>query len=425
MGAEQDDVGGDRGRVQVLLVLDRVGAERAGDDDQGRGAVELRRALLPRRLLQLCQRLAGRRRGSARARSGGGWAPSGPARAVRAARPRPSGSGPNALCVRRVRDRGLDVHAWNIAVEWTRAAFCMPDMRNVPLVSAYQAKRRPSHQGRPIARAVAARPMPIGVQGEGAGAVMRSPVPRATRTPGDGCAFRHVAAGAGIGGPCPATTGGTGPDPAGAARSGRRRELSPPEDGAGSSAGAACDRAAGWRAGGSSRRAVTGAPSACGWRGGGRDRQRLAGGRDQHLAGHPDRGLVARLPSSGSGRRWPGGRRGSRGALLPPAVALAGSAPTAIIPCTAQAVDCELTPPDAAEREAAVGALVLAQVGEAARAPPGVAASPASPTPVTSALLGGPGTSPQPPSSFCTLAEPIERPVEAAGGARRRAGRRR
>ena len=57
VGAEQDDVGGDGGRVQVLLVLDRVVAEHAGDDDQGRGAVELRRPLGPGRLLQPLQRL--------------------------------------------------------------------------------------------------------------------------------------------------------------------------------------------------------------------------------------------------------------------------------------------------------------------------------------------------------------------------------
>ncbi len=57
VGGEQDDVGGDRGRVQVLLVLDRVAAEHGGDDDQGRRAVELRRALGAGRLLQARQRL--------------------------------------------------------------------------------------------------------------------------------------------------------------------------------------------------------------------------------------------------------------------------------------------------------------------------------------------------------------------------------
>ncbi len=57
VGAEQDDVGGDRGGVQVLLVLDRVVAEDAGDEDQGRGAVELRRPLGPGHLLQPRQRL--------------------------------------------------------------------------------------------------------------------------------------------------------------------------------------------------------------------------------------------------------------------------------------------------------------------------------------------------------------------------------
>ena len=43
VGGEQDDVGGDGGGVQVLLVLD-LGSpvERAGADDEGRGAVELR-----------------------------------------------------------------------------------------------------------------------------------------------------------------------------------------------------------------------------------------------------------------------------------------------------------------------------------------------------------------------------------------------
>ena len=55
VGGEQDDVGGDRGRVQVLLVLDGVAAEGAGDDDQGRGAVELGGALLAGGLLQARQ----------------------------------------------------------------------------------------------------------------------------------------------------------------------------------------------------------------------------------------------------------------------------------------------------------------------------------------------------------------------------------
>src|SRR5260221_3618929 len=57
MGGEQDDVGGDGGGVQVLLVGDRVAAERGRDDDHGRRAVELDRALRAGRLLQPRQRL--------------------------------------------------------------------------------------------------------------------------------------------------------------------------------------------------------------------------------------------------------------------------------------------------------------------------------------------------------------------------------
>ena len=68
VGGEQDDVGGDGGRVQVLLALDRVLAEDGGDDDQGRAAVELGGALGPGGVLQPRQRARGRRRGSARAR---------------------------------------------------------------------------------------------------------------------------------------------------------------------------------------------------------------------------------------------------------------------------------------------------------------------------------------------------------------------
>src|SRR4051812_40729133 len=56
VGGEQNDVGGDRGRVQVLLVLDGVADEPAGDGDEGRAAVELGGALGPGRLLQPRQR---------------------------------------------------------------------------------------------------------------------------------------------------------------------------------------------------------------------------------------------------------------------------------------------------------------------------------------------------------------------------------
>ena len=69
VGGEQDDVGGDRGRVQVLLVLDRVAAERRRADDQGRGAVELRRRLGAGGLLQALERpgpMTRKRQGSVR-----------------------------------------------------------------------------------------------------------------------------------------------------------------------------------------------------------------------------------------------------------------------------------------------------------------------------------------------------------------------
>ena len=100
VGGEQDDVGGDRGRVQVLLVLDRdrprarrrrrpaSAPGRAWPRPRGRRPPSARRAI------------AGRGRGTARARSGGGWAPTAPARAApraprgRAARARtPCGCG--------------------------------------------------------------------------------------------------------------------------------------------------------------------------------------------------------------------------------------------------------------------------------------------------------------------------------------------
>ena len=49
---EEDDVAGDRRRVQVLLVLDLVAGDLPGGDDEGRAAVELRRRLRPRSFLQ-------------------------------------------------------------------------------------------------------------------------------------------------------------------------------------------------------------------------------------------------------------------------------------------------------------------------------------------------------------------------------------
>src|SRR3954452_13409115 len=54
---QQDDVGGAGGGVQVLLVLDRVSGERAGADDQGRGAIELGGGLGPGGLLEALQGL--------------------------------------------------------------------------------------------------------------------------------------------------------------------------------------------------------------------------------------------------------------------------------------------------------------------------------------------------------------------------------
>jgi hypothetical protein len=48
---EQHDVAGDRGGVQVFLVLLGVAAQRTRGDDQGRGPVELRCRFRSRRLL--------------------------------------------------------------------------------------------------------------------------------------------------------------------------------------------------------------------------------------------------------------------------------------------------------------------------------------------------------------------------------------
>src|ERR1700679_899753 len=55
VGGEQDDVGGDRGGVQILLGLVGVVALDRGDDDQGRAAVELGGALGTGRVLQPSQ----------------------------------------------------------------------------------------------------------------------------------------------------------------------------------------------------------------------------------------------------------------------------------------------------------------------------------------------------------------------------------
>ena len=125
-----------------------------------------------------------------------------------------------------------------------------------------------------------------------------------------------------------------------------------------------------------------------------RDRQRIAGGGDQHLAGDPNRRLVARgrvavVAVAG----LPGGEV-VEGAAGRRSATLAGSAPTAIIPCTAQAVDCELTAARAAEGEAAVGALVLAQVGEAALGRLRARASPASPSRSRRRCSAGPARRP-------------------------------
>src|SRR4249920_2035450 len=141
VGAEQDDVGGDRGRVQVLLVLDRVGAERAGDDDEGRGAVELGRALGAGGLLEAGE---GPRPEHAEAPRRGQVVVGGPAGEVEQLEQlRPlQRLGPERL-VRAARpDRGLDLHG------------------------DYQPKRRPSSRGAAAARAVTARPIPIAVHGE-------------------------------------------------------------------------------------------------------------------------------------------------------------------------------------------------------------------------------------------------------------------
>ena len=83
VGAEQDDVGGDGSRVQVLLVLDRVGAERGRR--RGSGSGRGRASPLPRDRPPASAAPAsrGRRRGSARARSGGDSAPSARGRAAR------------------------------------------------------------------------------------------------------------------------------------------------------------------------------------------------------------------------------------------------------------------------------------------------------------------------------------------------------
>ena len=84
MRGKQDDVGGDRRRVQVLLIGDLVAALRRGADDEGRRAIELRRRLRARGLLEALESARGRRRGNARGWSGGGLAPT--ARARRAHR---------------------------------------------------------------------------------------------------------------------------------------------------------------------------------------------------------------------------------------------------------------------------------------------------------------------------------------------------
>src|SRR3954447_17682334 len=55
VGGKEDDVGRDGGRVEVLLVLDRVAAERGGADDHGRCAVELGGPLGPGRNLQAAE----------------------------------------------------------------------------------------------------------------------------------------------------------------------------------------------------------------------------------------------------------------------------------------------------------------------------------------------------------------------------------
>ena len=57
MGTEQDDVGGDAGGMEVLLVLNGVAPERAGADDKRWGTIELRGRFGPGRLLESLERL--------------------------------------------------------------------------------------------------------------------------------------------------------------------------------------------------------------------------------------------------------------------------------------------------------------------------------------------------------------------------------
>ncbi len=416
VGAEQDDVGGDRGRVQVLLVLDRVAAERAGDDDQGRGAVELRRPLRPGGLLQARQR----------GRTDDAKAPGRGQVVVR----RPAGQleqledllarerlRPEGLVGAARPDRGLDVHQREHS---RRSRAAMP---GEPKHGAPAGQPRSVDRERGLPAVAAAEPPRHGYRearrrpGRCRGASRatgpcrsRAPAPRRARP----APARRVPAPPSGGSPPPfAPDGGTAP-------------LGPSGEGApGATAAAAARFRRGARdgagepdpipdAGCAAGRAIPPSASSCGAAArpaAHRRRRRPAPRRSPRPASGRWK------PSSGSGRCLPAGRSGSRARCCRPTRSRRVG-PDRDHPLDRPGGRLGVDPARAAQGEAAVGALVLAQVGEAALRAAAVSGIACIAAAVTSALLGCPGSSPQPPSPFWTLPEPGQRLVQAAGGAR-------
>ena len=302
VAGQQDDVGGAGGGVQVLLVLDRVAGERAGADDQGRRAVELRGRLRPGRLLQALERL----------RADHAEAPGVGQVVVR----RPAGQvedllehgaidrlGPVGLVRPARADRLLDFHgpkrtAPGYSGSGGGRAASRPRPRATTAAATSTAISQPPEPSRRRRSSSAAAEADRADTGDGRGrrGVVVVAAPPAARAPLRACCLvpprRSV-------GPAPPVGGDGGAPP--------RLGADLPGDGL-------------QRQGGARRPPSAPARS-----------PRPASGRSR--------------TSSGSGRRRPAPRRGSRAASGRPRRTEAGETPAATRPCTAQAVDCALTVP--------------------------------------------------------------------------------
>ena len=294
VGGEQDDVGGAGGRVQVLLVLDRVAAEHARADDQGRRAVELRRRLGPGGLLQALERP---RPEHPKAPRVGQVVVRRPARELEQLVERPrvgTGSGRKALWVRRVRIAVSTSIADNLvsgrrgAAQQTPAAAITSSEAAAARARAMPGATKPPAPPGRWRLTVAGRRRSAAARARRAARRRASPPARRRPRPAV-CPRRRrrLSAGACVGSaPRPAGAG-----PAGAARALRRRR---------------CSAAAAGRARAIRRRRRPSEPPprrlapppraarSARRRGTAGERERLALERQQRLGGDPDRRLVAR-----------------------------------------------------------------------------------------------------------------------------------